>query len=81
MPERFQDVLKKAGMSRSYAPRGNESPAMVGLMSRYSGTGLAGWAVFTTSYTTTAGFGRGLNLFDQGICDPVSLISGSVVGK
>ena len=43
--------------------------------------GLAGGAVFTTAFTTTAGFGRGLKLFDQGIRDPVSLISRSVVGK
>lgn len=55
--------------------------AMVGLMSSYSGTGLGGGAVFTSAFFTTAGFGRGLQLFDQGVRDPVSPLSGSIVGK
>ncbi|WP_020414841.1 hypothetical protein [Microbulbifer variabilis] len=75
-------VYEAISNNRAYfAGRQMAQGSMVGLMSRYSGTGLAGGAVFTTGFTTTAGFGRGLNFFDQGIRDPVSLISGSVVGK
>jgi hypothetical protein len=38
------------------------------------------WAGNAGSLLTISSFGRGLNLYDQGVRDPVSLLSGSVIG-
>ncbi|WP_172975471.1 RHS repeat-associated core domain-containing protein [Microbulbifer sp. THAF38] len=68
-----------------FAGRQLAQGAMVGLVMRYGPRGLLKkgtlWGGLTGSATTVSGFGRGLNLFDQGVRDPVSLMSGAISGK
>jgi RHS repeat-associated protein len=68
-----------------FAGRQLAQGAMVGLVMRYAPGGLFNkvtlWGGLTGSATTVSGFGRGLNLFDQGVRDPVSLMSGAISGK
>jgi hypothetical protein len=55
--------------------------SIVTLATRYSGTGIVGGVGFTGSLTTVAGYGRALNLYDQGVTDITRLLSGAAVGK